>query len=206
MLTLPPHPFDYVYLSDALKQYRYPRNKIQRLIEHNDIIRIKKGLYVPGQLQDVYIHKKTLANLIYGPSYISLDSALSYWGLIPERVEEITSVTSKRNKLFTTPLGVFSYRYLSTSKFNTAVDLIVVEQASFLMATKEKAICDKLYFSQTLFTQVELIEYLEQDLRVDFDEILSLRRTVLRELKKRFNHANVSLFIDWYLEHGNKER
>jgi predicted transcriptional regulator of viral defense system len=175
------------------------------LIDHHDIIRIKKGLYVPGQLQDMHIQKKTLANLIYGPSYISLDSALSYWGLIPERVEEITSVTSKRNKLFTTPLGVFSYRYLATSKFNIAVDLIVVEQVSFLIATKEKAICDKLYFSHNLSTQTELLAYIEQDLRIDFGEILSLRRTVLRELKQRFNHANVSLFIDWYLKHRSKE-
>jgi predicted transcriptional regulator of viral defense system len=198
-LSFPPYPFDYVYLTDVLKNYRYPRNKIQRLIQNHEIIRIKKGLYVQGGQSETYISRKILANLIYGPSYISLEYALSYWGLIPERVEEITSVTNKRNKLFRTPLGVFSYRYLPTDKFSIAVELIAIENTSFFMATKEKAICDTLYFSFPCTDQTELRIYLEQDLRIDFGEVVSLRRTILKKLNKRFNNHNISLFTDWYI-------
>ena len=121
-LHFPGHPFDYTYLMDMLQGYRYPRNKIQRLVNSQKLMRLKKGLYLKGTQQDQPVQKALLANLIYGPSYISLEYALSYWGLIPEYVEEVTSITNKRNKVFRTPLGVFSYRYLPAYKFAVAVE------------------------------------------------------------------------------------
>ncbi len=93
--------------------------------------------------------RKVLANLIYGPSYISLEYALQYWGLIPERVETVTSITGKRNKFFTTPLGNFSYRYLHKSKFIQGVLLVKSRfsglpgeggvETGFFIASAEKA-------------------------------------------------------------------
>jgi len=195
----PVHPFDYTYLFDQLKNYHFPRNKIQSLIKKGDIIRIKKGLYVRGHSDQGYTDRKILANLIYGPSYISLEYALSYWGFIPERVEEVTCVTNKRNKRFKTPLGVFSYRYIPTHKFSVGVDLIFVENGSILIATQEKAICDKLYFSPKLSNQPELIIYLEDDLRIDMDELSTLNKDLLLELKAQYRKKTVSLFVDWYM-------
>ena len=89
--------FDYIFLSDILYSYKKPRNIISRLIRNNDIIRVKKGLYVFGKdsLGPAY-SKEILANMIYGPSYISLEFALSYYGLIPERVDTVTSITNKK--------------------------------------------------------------------------------------------------------------
>lgn len=198
-LQLPPYPFDYVYLTDALKAYRYPRNKIRRLLAQQAIIRLKKGLYIAGQPQNAPIQKKTLANLLYGPSYISLASALSYWGFIPERVEEITSVTTKRNKFFTTPLGAFSYRYLPIHKFNLAAELLIFEQTSFLIATREKAICDTLYFAPSFADEREMVDFLEHDVRMEIESLPALRITILKELRQRFQDNNVSIFVSWYL-------
>lgn len=198
-LNFPDYPFDYNYLIDKLKNYNFPRNKIQRLIKNGEIIRIKKGLYIRSNNHENYIDKKIIANLIYGPSYISLEYALSYWGLIPERVEEVTSINNKRNKKFKTPLGVFSYRYLPTNKFNIGVDLIQTNQLYFFIATKEKALCDKLYFSSKLANQAELIIYLEDDLRIDMYELEELNKQLLLELKERYKKPTISLFIDWYL-------
>lgn len=196
----PHYPFDYNYLVDQLKIYNFPRNKIQRLIKNGDIIRIKKGLYV-GNNHDNYIDRRIMANLIYGPSYISLEYALSFWGFIPERVEEVTSITNKRNKRFQTPFGVFSYRYLPTNKFNIGVDLLQANQLSFFFATKEKALCDKLYFSPklTLTNQEDLIIYLEDDLRIDMSELEDLNKELLLELKERYRKSMISLFVDWYM-------
>jgi predicted transcriptional regulator of viral defense system len=198
-LNFPDYPFDYNYLIDKLKNYNFPRNKIQRLIKNGEIIRIKKGLYIRSNNHENYIDKKIIANLIYGPSYISLEYALSYWGLIPERVEEVTSINNKRNKKFKTPLGVFSYRYLPTNKFNIGVDLIQANELYFFIATKEKALCDKLYFSSKLANQQELIIYLEDDLRIDMYELEELNKQLLLELKERYKKPTISLFIDWYL-------
>ena len=59
---------------------------------------------------DTPISTEILANLIYGPSSISLDYALYYYGLIPEHVRVVTSITPQRNKIFNTPIGQFTSR------------------------------------------------------------------------------------------------
>ena len=111
--------FDYQVLSDALSDYRKPRDRITKLLESEVIIRIKKGLYCFSEdFRKEPVSREYLANLIYGPSYVSLDYALSYYGLIPERVNIVTSVTTKRSCDFHTPLGVFSYRMLGESRYS----------------------------------------------------------------------------------------
>ena len=108
--------FDYQVLTDALSDYSKPRDKITKLLAGGAIVRIKKGLYCFGEgLRRGPVSREQVANLIYGPSYVSLDYALSYHGLIPERVEVVTSVTTRRSRKFETPLGSFSYRMLNTS-------------------------------------------------------------------------------------------
>ncbi|MEA3441146.1 MAG: hypothetical protein U9R58_12785 [Chloroflexota bacterium] len=99
--------FDYQVLLYTLSGYRKPRDKITRLLAAGAIVRIKKGLYCFGDpFRKKPISREHLANLIYGPSYISIDYALSYYGLIPERVETITSVTTHRSRDFDTPFAV----------------------------------------------------------------------------------------------------
>ena len=88
--------FDYQVLMDALAEYRKPRDRITRLLSGGEIVRIKKGLYCFGEaFRREPIIREHLANMIYGPSYVSLEYALSYHGLIPERVETVTSVTTR---------------------------------------------------------------------------------------------------------------
>ena len=94
---------------------------------------------------DAPISRELLANLIYGPSYISLDYALSYHGLIPERVETVTSVTLGRSRTFTTPYGMFSYRRLSQSRYAVGGLLAEHGDLSFLIASPEKALADKVW-------------------------------------------------------------
>ena len=83
---------------DRLAGFRAPRNKLRRLCLDGEVVRVRKGLYVapsfPGRVPAV--DHLVLASLVYGPSYVSLETALAWHGLIPERVEEITSVTCKR--------------------------------------------------------------------------------------------------------------
>ena len=77
--------FDYRALMEALSQYRKPRDKITKLLASGVILRIKKGLYCFGEvLSKELIIRESVANLIYGPSYVSMDYALSYHGLIPD--------------------------------------------------------------------------------------------------------------------------
>ncbi len=105
---------DYRFVMDCLKAYKCPTMKLDHLIKIGALIRVKKGLFVLGErIAKKKYSLELLANKIYGPSYVSLEWALQYHGLIPERVVEITSVTTKRSKCFETPLGRFSYHRLT---------------------------------------------------------------------------------------------
>ena len=101
--------FDYAQLIDVLSGYGNVRAKIGRLLASGEIIRIKKGIYTfPEYLRRFPLNPCVLANMIYGPSYVSSDYALSYYGLIPERVELVTSMTTGRPRRFSTLVGNFA--------------------------------------------------------------------------------------------------
>lgn len=191
---LPKHPFDYSYLMYLLKDYNSPRDKISRMIAKKEIIQVKKGLYTLSPEFGAPINLKVLANLVYGPSYISLEYALSYWGLIPEKVEEITSMTNKRNKVFETPVGRFSYKYLENSKFSTGIERISDENGSFLIASKEKAVCDRLALVKDLDVG-DMDEFLEAELRLDMDELPSLDTESVREIARVYKKKSVTAFF-----------
>ena len=188
---------DYNFLKSALADYKQPRVKINEMLKNGKIIRVKKGLYVFGdELAEQPYVKETLANLIYGPSYISLEYALSFYGLIPERVEGITSITNKRNKSFSTPVGYFSYRYIHPDIYSYGVTLSEIDNYhSILIASSEKAIADILYFYTRFADESELEKYLLNNLRVESESLTSLNLKNVNKLAKLYGH-NVNLFYN----------
>lgn len=186
--------FDYPVLLHALRDYKNPRVKINDLIKKGLIIRVKKGVYIfgPEWAQKPY-NKEILANMIFGPSYISLEYALSFYGLIPERVETVTSITNKRNKIFQTPVGTFSYKHIHTQLYPLETTLVQMDNSRYaLMATKEKALCDMLHFTEKLKDEEACKKYLIDALRIDFDDITTLRLTKVDLLAKYYG-SNVKL-------------
>src|SRR5690554_8161488 len=103
-------PVEYATLTSVLGGYRSAKDKITSLEKSDQLIRLKKGLYVVApDYSKMEISRELIANHLYGPSYLSLESALSYYGLIPERVYNVRSVTAKRARKYSTPLGAFEY-------------------------------------------------------------------------------------------------
>jgi len=199
---------DYLRLKSILSEYTQPRNKIRTLLKNHSLIRVKKGLYVFGEkvAQGLYC-KEHLANLIYGPSAISREYALSFYGLIPERVEEITNITPKRNKIFDTPVGRFSYQYIPIALYPYGITQTVIEGRKILIATPEKALCDILYLSSSsLNTEKELDEYLAEDLRIDIDELLKFDVKLLRQLDSQYKNKNINLLINTLGRKDNARR
>jgi len=187
--------FDYNFIKHILCEYKHPRVKINDLLKKKEIIRIKKGLYVFGpEVARGPYSKETLANLIYGPSYISLEYALSFYGLIPERVETVTSVTNKRNKFFNTPGGNFSYRYINPAIYPSGITLYKQDKYhSILIATKEKALSDILYFSDHITCESRMKEYLFENLRLEKETLRGFNIKKLQKLARLYGH-NVKLF------------
>ena len=189
--------FDYQTLLHALGQYSRPRDKISDLLRKGVIVRVKKGIYIFGEdYRRRPFSREVLANLVYGPSYISLDYALHYFGLIPERVEAVTSVTTGRSRRYATPVGLFRYRMIPLAAFRIGMDRVELDDGrSFLIATPEKALADKIRDDRGngLQTQGQLMEYLENNLRVDPTALARLNGEQLGAIAQRYGSRKLQL-------------
>jgi hypothetical protein len=178
---------------------------LKRALKSGEIIRIHRGLYC---LAAKYLRRKldplALAQRIYGPSYISLETALSYHGWIPEAVYAVTSTSLERSREFETPLGRFSFTRVPQKIFYTNVTRIdksvggssepgLPAGESFLVASPLKALADYVYVHRLDWTSADpIIESLRVDesslsgISVeDFDRLLAnyTSRRVLRFLE-----------------------
>lgn len=189
--------FDYQTLLHGLEHYSRPRDKISNLLRKGVIIRVKKGIYIFGEdYRRRPFSREILANLIYGPSYISLEYALHYFGLIPERVEAITSVTTGRSRKYATPVGLFRYRMIPLAAFRIGMDRVELDDGrSFLIATPEKALADKILDDRGsgLQTQGQLLDYLENNLRVDRRALSKLNSEHLDAVARRYGSRKLQL-------------
>ena len=176
--ALPLSVFSHEMVSSILeKSFSNVNEKISNLVKNGDLIRLKKGFYTFSKpYQTKAIDLISASNMLYTPSYVSFDYALSFYGMIPERVSEITSATSKNEKLFETPIGRFSYKKVSIEAYSLGVDWIYddIEGGKFI-ATPEKALCDKIKYDRGIgtLTQTSMSEYLKYDLRLDITKPLN---------------------------------
>jgi hypothetical protein len=177
--------FDYPALMAALSSYANPRDKVTALLRRGDVVRVKKGLYVFGEaLRRRPYSRELLANHVYGPSFVSLDSALSFHNLIPERVAAMTSVTTKRPKVFDTPVGSFIYRQAPKGYYHLGMDRVEEGDVAFLIAVPEKALADKIRDDRgnPLRSQAEAARYLFEDLRIEASAFVQLDPGFLERL------------------------
>jgi predicted transcriptional regulator of viral defense system len=188
--------FDYQALMAALSEYASPRDRVTALLRRGEIIRVKKGLYVFGdELRRRPFSRELLANLVYGPSFVSLDSAMSFHGLIPERVDAVTSVTTKRPKAFATPVGSFIYRQSPRDCFHLGIDRVENGDVAFLIATPERALADKVRDDRMhgLETRVDAARYLFDNLRIERSDFEQMDAAGLSALAGALRSRKVAL-------------
>lgn len=194
---IPFEEFDYQILLDSLRGYAHPRKKITSLLRKGEIVRVKKGLYIFGeQHRRAPYCRELLANLIYGPSCVSLEYALHYHGLIPERVETVTSVTCGRSRSFDTPVGHFSYRAIPMSAYMIGIDRIeLADGRAFLMALPEKALADLVVAERgsNLRTQKEVAVLLQESLRIDASALAALDPEALMTIAAAYRSRRLKL-------------
>ncbi|MFC1524321.1 hypothetical protein ACFL6N_05980 [Thermodesulfobacteriota bacterium] len=179
--------FDYAALMAALSSYLNPHEKIKSLLRKGVIVRVKKGLYIFGE--DYRLHsysRELLANLVYGPSFVSLDYALSSYGLIPERVAQVTSVTSGRPRKFDTPVGAFVYRPVPVDSFHFGMNRVERGEVSFLIASPERALADKVREDRTAKVRSlgDAERYLFSDIRIDREAFRAMNHGEFHQIAK----------------------
>jgi len=177
-------PLSHQLVKEALSTYNRPNDKISELLKSRELLSLRRGLYVAGPESDLPIpHSFLIANHLRGPSYVSLESALSYWGMIPEHVHEVSSATLKTAKTYTNELGTFSYQHLSAPYYSFGIQQEeLVPQQVALIATREKALCDKIVLTSgvNLRSITQTREFLFEDLRLDEYEVGELSISTIR--------------------------
>ncbi|HNY90149.1 MAG TPA: hypothetical protein PKJ13_05025 [bacterium] len=180
---------------------------VHRAVQAGEILRLKPGLYL---LDRRYRHSEPhpfqIAALLHYPSHISLESALSWHGLIPEAVYQVSSVTAQRSRTFTTPLGVFTFQRVPARLPRAGVQALQVARDTWaFIASPLRAIADMLYLDKTITWKNNGLSWLEESLRIeeedlrqipftDIDDIVtslrSLRvRNYLQQLKGALHYA-----------------
>jgi hypothetical protein len=172
-------------LLGLLKGYSRPYDKIMEMVNQGIIVQLRRGLYLTTTLVSAKTPEPFLiANHLYGPSYVPLDSALFHWGLIPERVFEISSVTPKTSKRFLAQNVVYSFTHLPIAYYPLGIkSLPLTENQTVLIASPEKALCDKVITTSgvNLRSKNQTMAFLVEDLRIEKDQ---LRELNLREMVK----------------------
>lgn len=172
------NPLPHSVMLSLLKDYKRPNEKIHELIKANVLTPVKKGLYIAGPaLGSGKPEPYLLANVIYGPSYVSVETALSFHGLIPEKVYEVASMTTKPSRQFSTAAGHFTYTRLPIPYYSFGIDQIRFpgSQAA-LMASPEKALCDKIVTSPSVIlrSRSQAQSFLVENLRMDTSRLAAL--------------------------------
>lgn len=171
-------------LLELLKDYKRPFDKINELVKKGILVLVKNGLYVPGTASLVRGPEPfLLANHIWGPSYVSLESAMSYWSMIPERVYEVSSVTTKRSKIYNTPLGRYSYTHLPLPYYAMGIQQIsLTDKQHILLASPEKALCDKIVATSGILlrSKKQVSDFLLEDLRISEERLSALNTAEMK--------------------------
>lgn len=186
--------FTHDMLVDILKNtYININDKIMKFVNNGELIRLKKGVYcLSKEYRDTPLDLISVSTMLYSPSYVSFEFALIYYGMIPERVEEVTCVTTKNNKLFETPIGRFSYKKIPLKAYSLGIDWIYDEKlGGRFIATPEKALCDKIRYDKGIgtLTQRNMLLYLREDLRIDLDFKLDIQ--LIEEIAEAYKSKNL---------------
>lgn len=171
---------------------------VNKAIKKKELIKIRRGLYM---LADKYRHKKLskffLASRIVPHSYISLESALSYYGWIPERIASVTSILALgRTKKFITPFGEFNFYQLPVNEYEFLTGVTRVEEIkgepSFL-ASPLRALADYVYMKKSDWNS---LDYLIGSLRIKPEELMKIDSNDFLGIKRVYRSKRVLHFLD----------
>ncbi len=188
-------------LIDQLKDFSDPSGKIMRMKANGELFQLTRGFYetdgtVPGYC---------LAGVIFGPSYLSFDYALSVYGLIPETVYTYTSATfdKKKAKKLSNHFGRFTYRDVPSGVYPFGI--VIREENGYIyqIASPEKALCDKLYTMPPVTSRRDIEKMLFEDLRIDTSEFTKLDFNGILQIGDMY-HSNNLKYLQKYLRRNIK--
>lgn len=176
-------------LSTLGLRYKQPQMKLRLMTQHGEIFKVIRGIYET----DGNTSGEMLAGVIYGPSYLSFEYALSRYGLIPEKVSLFTSASFNKNKtkFYKTPFGEFLYSDIPVDVFPHGVTIENADDRPYSIATCEKALCDKLYKESPITSKREMEQFLFENLRIEQGDFCNLDFDFIRKIAPLYKKKNL---------------
>jgi hypothetical protein len=168
---------------------------LKRGVKAGEILRIRRGLYcLDRRFLSAAPNPLAMAQLVCGPSYLSMETALSWHGWIPEAVHAMVSATLGRSREFHTPLGTYVFQRIPQKALLAGVQRVTETGAhvSYFMARPLKALADYVYAHHCDW---RCAEPLRESLRVENDALESLTRADFDELEGQYRSGRVSRFL-----------
>lgn len=194
-------------LSKHLKSFEDEQtilNQLNRWKNKGLIIKLKKGIYILNEIDRKILPSDLfIANQLYYPSYISLEFALSYYGLIPEKVTQITSVTTKKTDKFINKLGTYIYQHIKTNAFKGFKIIKDDNDFDVFIAEPEKAILDFLYL------KLNDIKIFDNDIFYEsfrFQNVEKLKSKKIISFAKLFNNTKLIKLSEYFCEFIKSEQ
>ncbi len=187
---------------EELRDYSSPKARLTRLLKSGKLVQIRRGLFV----DNLALPPKTLAPILYGPSYISFQTVLAASGLIPERVTVISSASYNKNKdkTFYTPMGTYEYLYLPTAVYPYGIRQVEEQGIYYLMASPEKALCDAVYKISGIVTPDEIEQLLLDDWRMEHDDLIRLDNAFIQWIAPRYHRKSLTALAGWFAREATR--
>jgi hypothetical protein len=178
-------PVPFGVLRELYRDFASPAKKIAELCSQGLLFRVKRGLYI---VSEKIVGEKPagelIANHLYGPSYVSMETALQYYGMIPEGVYSFESATTKPAKQYDTPYGAFRYHRCKLDYYRIGINMGHTKDGSaYLLASPEKSLCDLLVNTRGLQirSRISMLSYLVDFLRIDEESLAALKPALIHE-------------------------
>ena len=178
-------------INEFTKEYAQPYHRLSILEKKGEIFPLKRGLYETEKNVDPL----SLAAAIVGPSYLSFQTALSYYDLIPERTPTIMSATLSlhKRKRFVNVFGTFVYQDVPPKAFPFGTLFIESQGRKIEIASPEKALCDALCETSPMKNEKELKEWLYSFMRMDEGDVFALDSKSILQWAPLYKRRNVYL-------------
>lgn len=179
------------------KDYKTPHVKIQTEVRNERLFPVVRGLYEDDRNTEGYL----LTSYIRPGAYLSFEYALSFYGLIPERVSVYTAATAGKahSKFVSTTVGTFRFQDVPKAVYRYGVKGLEENGYGYLMASPEKALCDLLCKKIPVGSMREFESLLFDDLRVDKTGLFGLKKEDIGFLCPLYRKKNL-LFLNRYME------
>ena len=188
------------------------RNLLYRATQAGEVAIVRRGLYVLEEpFRQATLHPSVLAPMIYGPSCLSFETALRFYGLIPDVIQSASAATNRRNRSFDTPLGFFEFISIPIATLMTGVRALTFDanggSSTGLIASPARAIADIVYSRRGVFWEPDGRAFLEESLRIDWDDLaVVLQKNEIDDVRASFRDRRVLDFLDGLrrsIEHPN---